>query len=255
MTECKRRNMIYYTIGGDVQYKQLLELSIESVLKNCQMKDTDIIVMCDKNYEEHVKGMNGVVDIMITPINDNNMVVSMRKCSIFSYDKIDRYDRVLYLDCDTVVKKDIVTNFLDKMKVEDKLHVYEERIGWKYHTDLFWGLEDYTEEQLHQFRFKQQNVFNCGHFAFFVNKTMETHFANVMDMIAAYKGRYFYEQSFMNKYFNTHFLTLASLTPIVYIPKKSDNKVPSNAHIIHVADVTKSYMFKLELMKKYYFHM
>jgi hypothetical protein len=42
---------------------------------------------------------------------------------------------------------------------------------------------------------------------FLNNETMKQHFDNILDMVENYEGEYYYEQSFMNKYFNLKNLT------------------------------------------------
>ena len=62
--------------------------------------------------------------------------------------------------------------------------------------------------------FAKNNIypFNCGLFAFINTADMKKHFSNILDVIKTHTGIYYYEQSFMNVYFNR--LNLTNLTVI-----------------------------------------
>lgn len=243
-------NLIYFTIGGQPEYKQLLKLVIESIRHTCDpMLNTHILVMMDEKYRSHLHDIEGIDDVMIVENNTDHVKASMRKVEIFKYPKIHDYEKVLFLDCDIIITNNIEEHIFSRITDINKLHVYPERMSIDSHKSLFWSLKDYTYKQLNDFDGKGQHVFNCGQFGFIVTDEMLQHFRHVHDMICTHKGRYFYEQSFMNKYFNTHYLTTETLTPEVLISMKATDW--KGQCIVHFAGSHISYEKKLHLMMNF----
>ena len=88
-------------------------------------------------------------------------------------------------------------------KMEDNiLYVYKECETMDKHENLYWGLQNYTREELETFVLYQIYPFNCGLFLFNNTNEMKDDFCNILNMIDTYEKEYFYEQSFMNYYFN-----------------------------------------------------
>ena len=66
---------------------------------------------------------------------------------------------------------------------------------------------DYEGDELVFLYENNVRVFNAGFFGFLNNEAMKQHFDNILEMVKNFKGEYYYEQSFMNKYFNLKNLT------------------------------------------------
>lgn len=250
MSDVPCKNLVYFTIGGAPEYTRLLEFVIHTIKKTSSLTTTDILVMCDEEYSKHVQGLDGVDDIMIVPKNDDHIKASMRKVEIFSYQHISNYDKVLFLDCDIVVVKDLEMSVFPLIEDATKLHVFPERMDINHHKNLWWSLEKYKPEDYALFAARNQHVFNCGQFAFRVNDTMKQHFQNVIDLIKSHKGKYFYEQSFMNHYFNTNFATCETLLPEVMITLYES--VCSNQSIVHFAGAHQTHTTKLQRMQTFW---
>jgi lipopolysaccharide biosynthesis glycosyltransferase len=254
-------NLVYYTVGGDRKYVEMLKLSIESLRTKSNMTNTHVMVMCDKEYVEHLKDVEGIDDVMIVQKGKNAMEISLQKINIMDYGKIDAYNKVLFLDCDIIVNRDIITNYLDTLdeigktfdanEYRNKLHVCVEHTDVCYHNRPWFGFQNYKKSQLALFHIKRQWVFNCGQFAFFVNDKIKRHFRAVQEMYARHRGPYYYEQSFMNFYFNPRFLTISSLTTFVCMPLY-DNVTRNNVnpYLTHYAGGSESFEYKLDCMKQ-----
>jgi len=125
---------------------------------------------------------------------------SMRKLRIFDTDLIHAYDRALFIDCDIVVHVDVQT-ILDNLVNSEVLYVGDES-DQEGHKKNFYSLFNYTNEDYAFFEAKSIIPFNAGCFGFVVSPTIKAHFNAINDMIRTHKGPFFYEQSFMNVYFN-----------------------------------------------------
>jgi lipopolysaccharide biosynthesis glycosyltransferase len=181
----------------------------------------------------------------------------MKKILIYEYPLIHNYKNVLYLDSDIVALNDVnkLFSLIDDENIKDILYVFEEHTQVQYHNERFWGLGNYTSQQLQEFDKRKQGVFNCGHWGFCVSPTMLEHFSNVANMICEYiqsnKTNYFYEQSFMNVYFNTKALTKPVLNGYIFIPYLAD-KYPFQEDkiiLIHVANALETPREKINAMK------
>lgn len=237
-------NLIYFTIGHDPNYVKLLEFCIGSIHDNSNMDNLDILIICDENFVKYVKHLN--TKIFVTDSNNSAVQSSMRKLEIFDYPNIKNYENALYLDSDLIVCDDL--NLLFHNVKNDVLSVYKEK-DWTNHNNIHWSLENYSPEELSFFEKKEIGVFNCGQFLFKIDESMKENFTAVRNLISNYKGSYFYEQSFMNYYFNLRqkieydaLCDKVILFPTNYIKKP----------ILHFCGCGDSIEFKLDKMIKMY---
>lgn len=261
-----KKNLVYFTIGCDPLYVRLLEFVL-ATLRDSHLsrprRNFDIMVMCDAQYShrlQHLVDDGRIDDIMVVDgINKSGVDCSMRKTEIFRYKRIDRYEKVLYLDCDLIVLGDLESELFSKIQNLDdpRLHVCVERWDIAEHTGEFFGFRDYSMETIAEFARRGIFVFNCGQFAFAVNDAMKRHFEEICSEIEEVKRlgnkKYFYEQSFMNHHFNTRFATAQTLHTVcrVHLPHWPPF-AEWPACILHLADSANSAAGKLALMQGYY---
>ena len=193
-------NLVYYTLGFEIKYLDLLHLSIKSLRK--YNTNIDILIICDESIvDQCTETLKEFKNVKVVPCTDSvsAMDSSMKKLNIFQYN-ISKYKRVLFIDSDILV--DIDLNGIFSNIVEQKLYAGIESFQYDFHTKPWHSLLKYTEEDLEFFKTNRIFVFNCGLFGFLNSDEMKTHFSNILDMIETYEGEYYYEQSFMNVYFN-----------------------------------------------------
>jgi len=198
------KNLVYFTIGFNLEYLEMLYLAIKSLRKR---NTVDVLVICDKQFmykcSETLKEFS---NINIVSCSDSMSAPdsSMKKLLIFNYD-IVKYDKILFIDSDVLIGKSI-DNFF-KLMFEKKLYAGAEGFTSKIHESLTHSLQNYSQSDFNYFNFNSIYAFNCGFFGFLNNIEMKTHFSNILKMIKDWKGEYYYEQSFMNVYFNLRNLT------------------------------------------------
>ena len=193
-------NLVYYTLGFDSKYLDLLHLSIKSV--RTYNKNIHILVICDELIiDQCVEKMKIFEHIRIVRCADSvsAMDSSMKKMRIFDYD-ISQYNKILFIDSDILVDINL-DNIFNKI-VDNRLYAGIESFQYDFHTKPWHSLLNYTEEDLKFFKDNRIFVFNCGLFGFLNSDEMKDHFAHILNMINNYEGEYYYEQSFMNVYFN-----------------------------------------------------
>jgi lipopolysaccharide biosynthesis glycosyltransferase len=191
--------LAYYTIGFQPSYITILEYSIKSLRK--YNPDIDIIILCDTQFKNIIAQIFPYARICERPNSRTPEAASMQKLSIFDED-ISGYDSVIFIDSDILVGIPLAP-LLSQVTNENQLYAFAEMEEQSAHTDIMWSLANYSSEQLAFFQENNIRVINAGLFAFKPTNIMKTHFDNINEMIAGHKGKFFYEQSFMNVYFNT----------------------------------------------------
>ena len=245
-------NLVYFVIGSDPQYSQLLEYCVTTIRCYPENDAYDILVMCDAEYAKYIEHLP--VKIHITPANSTPMQASTRKTEIFKVPDIQKYDKILYLDADIVVTGGLAGIF-ERVTDTEKLYVKSDNGS---HTEIYWYRADTPYDTETLTRFKEHNIltFNCGQFAFKNSPSMKSHFESVCSTIDQVfdPNVHFYEQSFMNDYFCRNELILYDISDQCEI-FGADRETPqtSNAIVNHFANASIHWTRKLEHMKK--FHM
>ncbi len=247
-------HLFYYTVGYSEKYLDCLKLSIESLRK--YNKTSDIIVLVDESLAEKAKEYAYDAKIIRCPNSNTPEEASMRKLNIFDYD-IQKYDTVLFIDSDIIIHMDI-NSLVPLIHSSDKLYVFSEA-GENYeefkdtrinlHTAYYWSLRNYTQDNLNFLLKTDTKVFNAGLFAFKSSEKMKEHFNNVNTMIKNHTDSFFYEQSFMNVYFNLNQMTDRSLFTNYIMFPESDRDYAGN--IIHFCGNIADGFSKYTRMKKY----
>lgn len=198
------KNLIYFTIFGDNGYFKLLSLLLKGLYKQ-SYKDFELLFITDKETSEMLKKLKILNKFkvnyhIVKPVKDG-VEASMKKINIFDYKKISQYKKILFLDLDILVVGDLNKIFEERIN-PNILYSAIHRISHDHHKTEYHTVFPYTDNQL--MRYKENNVFafNAGQFLFLNTKTMQEHFTNIKDFMKIWDGRYFFEQSFMNSYFN-----------------------------------------------------
>lgn len=199
------KNLIYFTIGYNKKFIDLLDLCLKSYYFHNDSKNTDILIILDKSLQSYIVDIyNKYTNLMIKTCKDSSspMDASMQKINIFNYIQDDEYGTVLYIDSDILINSNL-DNIIAKITNKELLYIGIERDDPEEHRNMFWSLNGiYTNEDINFFKTNNINVFNAGCFGFVYSESMKKHFSNLISLIHTYKGEYFYEQAFMNTYFN-----------------------------------------------------
>ena len=245
-----KKDLIYFVVGGHPDYMKLLEYCIHSIRCYPENSDYDILVMCDKDYEQHIRHLP-ITHIFTTGFNPATNLVSMRKLEVFNFPCINDYNKVLFLDCDIVIGGSLEHVF-DSIDDPGRLHVYCENTEISSHESSFFSLLTYDSQDLEAFERNGIHVFNTGHFGFHVTAEMREHFNNVMSSIEKHTDHPFmYEQPFMNVYFNRLQITKNSLQGFVsfHIVCDGMTAIPHHNTINHFANAYAGHEEKLCYMK------
>ena len=245
------KNLVYFVIGGpNKQYIDLLKYAINTL--RCDNENVNIMVMCDDSYVPEISQLK--VLIHVTSPNKTHIDASMRKIEIFDYLADKQYENILYIDCDVTINGSLKPIF-DKVTRDDVLYAVPENKSLEDHKIPYYQCMDkpYNQETLNFFAKNNIFVLNAGQFAFKNSVKMKVHFNNVLTAI---KSRYnasshFYEQSFLNEYFNTNNLVCYDIAEHCNLVKvEAQNTILDSPKIInHFYNASVPHTVKLFTMR------
>jgi lipopolysaccharide biosynthesis glycosyltransferase len=236
------KNLVYYLIYGKGDYFDLLESSINTLIKLGKYEG-DILFICDKNNINEILNLNIKNKKYFLETDDSVGEMALNKFKIFDFELLNNYDNILYIDTDIFIINDInsVFSLCDKhlnqfhFSFENFNENESERYGYSLLTD---------DEKL---KVEKKEGINAGLFLFKNNK----YNINILKKIFN-KNKYLktacLDQPLVGKYFlmNPHEFN-GDLTKITYF---NMNKVFINdKDIIFIHFVLDSH----SLIKKKYF--
>lgn len=207
--------LIYTTIGKDKAYLNLLKTFCESLCYT-NLRSKNLLVICDKSFESEVNEICSkyafltchllVVDDTLTAEE-----ASTNKLRIFEFKDIFHYSQCIYVDLDCCFLNNLDYLFL-KEADPSKLHVFVEfddtnalfTTPWFvcYHKETKQFL--LSPQQRNYIKTSNKKAFNAGLFLFSINNTMKNHFCHLQSLVSIHSNKYYsyFEQSFMNNFFN-----------------------------------------------------
>jgi len=207
------KNLIYYSIFLSDEYLQMLEWSLNSISYTTKTMNFDVLFITDEKFKQELlkkpilQKFNCYFHIVDTPVN--GIEASFNKLCIYDYNRINEYEKVLFLDTDIMCIKDLneIFNYdLTPEKLNTKSNLGISSI--LSYTSATHGLMYLTHKDA---KFIDDNTsvvpFNAGQFLFLNSHRMKLHFENVRWLKNVWAGIYFFEQSFMNHYFVFNDLT------------------------------------------------
>jgi len=200
------KNLIYYTAFFDNGYIELLNNSIISIVNNSDI-NFDVLIITDEQTKSVIEQQpfNSFIKpkylILDTPVD--GIEASQHKISVYKYEHISNYDKILFIDCDVVCISDVNVIFAHELKHNTLYTARNLNIDYSYHKTLYHGFEFLGDEYVNNMTLKQQKPFNTGQFLFKNSKAMQQHFKNIRWFMVFWTGTYFFEQCFMNYYFCT----------------------------------------------------
>ena len=255
------KNLVYTTIGYSLTWFNIIKLLLDSLQLYSNPVMFDFLIICDENMYMYISdylenNSKYKFNICIFNILKNSFApheASMNKVNIFEYENINEYDKILFIDGDIYSTLNINTIFEHEIS-ENILYVYKETSNILDHNAIYWGFSNYTHDELEQFRIKHMYPFNCGLFLFKNTVEMKTDFNNILLMMKNHKGTFFYEQSFMNYYFNKkNNVNHDIFTKDNYVMFPNDMINYTNK-IIHFCNANNSSATKFERMIAYIHH-
>ena len=206
------KNLIYYVVYGNKDYVSLLNLSILSLTKHSDV-DCDLLIITDEETKSTLESFPVIKELMtnantsknikfyITSHCTDGVEASMQKLEVFNFVDIFNYNKVLYLDCDILVKNNISNIFNKEIEPNKFYTAHNTHLSYESFLTPQHGFECLSHNFVKKMEQTNQMPFNAGQFMFAPTVAMKQHFNNIKWMISEWTGEYFFEQCFMNYYF------------------------------------------------------
>jgi lipopolysaccharide biosynthesis glycosyltransferase len=250
-------NLIYYSIGGNLELIELLKHSIESLRKFGEYTG-DILIISDSICFESVKENFKDFDILYIQEESIGLKASINKLKIFNYPKIIEYDKIIYLDLDIIIQNNINTIFNsinDKFIVSKEHYPHNTEETLVSHLSNNYGRHLLSKDELDFCINNNIKAINGGFFGF--HKSLVSHFINILnetenDQLMKDKMG---EQPSLNKYLIINNIYDNNATQYVLQFAGMHNFVyKKNQIIIHFCGCGKDHNDRLVMMKNWIYN-
>lgn len=255
------RHLIYFTVFLNEEYVELIEIALQSIYDNTPSITFDVLFITDEEHKQKLlqkpilSKFNCFFHILSVPRSGPR--ASINKLAIFDFKDINQYEKILFLDCDTICIRDIneVFNLVvlpEKLYTGTCKNMLAHALATPTHGIMFFTTRD-VETIVENFG--SYKPFNAGQFVFFNTTRMRSHFENVRWLINNWPGDLFFEQGAMNYYFVINSISTILKTPTgqsvfsvtyMHVPKKD---IPSRRVIVTGATNTACLTGTEELVK------
>lgn len=253
------RNLVYFTLGVDKKFTRMVKSCIWSILQNTREIVFDILIIHDSEVtvSEFCKIFPEVqFHFLEVEKGKDGIEASMNKLKLFSFPKIAEYKKVLFLDADIVFGKvDIRDVFGLELSTNTFYSVVHSTCLVEIHQTFFHTIRRYEKNEMVKFEEANLVPFNAGQFMFTISNVMQRHFENILYLISVWRKKYFFEQSFMNYYFNSNMVSDTDLMKkyfsIYYIGKDHmSNLTLDKEKVVHYAGDPCDGSSKLDFLKE-----
>ena len=224
------KNLIYFTLFNDPAYVEVLNICLKSIDKNTPTKNFDVLIITDEATKPLLSQLQVLssfnVKYLLQGQITDPIAASAQKLRITEFTEINDYKKILFLDADILLFGDINSFFIDDIE-DNYLDVVKVDGGNPVSTNH--SLKFFDETELNYIMNNRILPFNAGHFLFNNTKKMQEHFNVVYWLYLVWPGAYFYEQSFMNYYFNIFVKNTKFNVIDKYIQIGLEDKVQSKA--------------------------
>lgn len=252
------RSLVYYCISGDKTYIDMGILAISSLIYFLNRNDIDILIITQNSFMDTINSklnnlkFNG--NFIIKSLDDKEINPYALRLHIFDiFPEVQMYNKVLYLDSDTIVVNDKINNLFDEYLDVKNLHVFREP-GVNEYNSMFTIAPVAKDHQEYLFS-RNLYPFNSGTFMFCPTEDMKNHFNNVNQIRKSYPVSH-YDQDYLNFYFNIQKLSTDNTTLENYIELVdclgSTKRTSKDKAILHFYNHTGFGKFKIKAMTESY---
>lgn len=243
------RNLTYMCVFYNKDYIKLLTLLFSSIRFYSNVTTSDFLVLTSKTFEPLIQDLAKQVNIPIHTMTLDIITIfqaASARLSIFDYEHIQSYNKILYLDTDILVKGDLSTLF--QLPLTDKVYALESGF-----TDsINFGVQFFTPPV-------KTAGFNSGTLLFPNSPTIQSLFERIRLHITTHTNSgltppYALDQPFINYHaIKDGLYENQTLKP--YIALYEDNDVPTNEHtaiVCHFSFPIGNFAHKYNRMKTYF---
>jgi O-methyltransferase len=119
-------NLVYFCVFYNKDYFKLLDLLLMSLKFYSTTNSFDLLVLTSPEFKGSVQELSSKFDLKIQTMTINLTTIFQAACArlnIFSYENISKYQKILYLDTDIIIKGDLAQIF--NIEIKDVLYGIE----------------------------------------------------------------------------------------------------------------------------------
>jgi lipopolysaccharide biosynthesis glycosyltransferase len=246
------KNLVYYSVGCNDSYADLLKLSILKLDK--YNTNQDVLIITDKEfYDRNFKDYDRTNLLFYIVKNDVADDVAINRLKIF-YADISSYETIMYMDADVWANLNLDQIF--KSCIDDKLYAVVEDYSFKNHLRFPFSLGLYCEKDIDYFEKNKIHTFNSGLMMFNNTQKMKYYFDDVLNLRLSYPNNQFGDQPYINHYFNRHNLVdtniIVPFKNFYYIVDENFNdEINLNGKFCHFIGDTFNGDSKIKKIKEY----
>lgn len=246
------KKLIFITVFNNINYVRMLSLLIKTLyIYGSIDNDTYILIYTSTNFKRFIENSQFYSNRIYFFINDNyNTIDSACKArlDLFEYELIDNYDKILYLDTDILVQKNI--NFLFNLIEENKIYAYGEGDISNDKEDFFGGKTLFKNEANN---YPDKSAFNSGVMLFNNCLEIKDLFKTIKIHMSLNKSAKFNDQPYF--VYNAKKYNLINNTVLNNYVELTNKQPTTNKPILHIAGGPGIYKNKLNIMINYFNHM
>ena len=121
------KNLLYFCVFYNNNYFKLLNLLLTSLKFYSKINSFDILILTNETMREEVKELSKKLKININIQTFDFKTIFQAACArlfIFDYPEIDNYEKILYIDTDIIIKKNISIIF--DLEIDNLLYALEQ---------------------------------------------------------------------------------------------------------------------------------
>lgn len=168
------------------EYAQYLSMLLFSIYATSDDKLPDILLITNTSSRSTINTNTCInmfnYDYLLCDEAETFYDYAVSRTKMFKYKHIDKYQKIMYIDCDILCLQNI--NKIFNLEIEEnKIYAVEEgNIDCEYHASLF------SEEEKQ--KYKDLSMFSSGVMLFKYSSNMKNLFTSISKHIADFRGRY-----------------------------------------------------------------
>ena len=245
------KNLLYFCVFYNSNYFKLLNLLLTSLKFYSNLDTFDILILTNESMREEVNELANKLKINIKIQTFDFTTIFQAACArlfIFDYPQIDNYEKILYIDTDIIIKKDLFLLF--NLPIEDLLYGIEQGAA----NSLNFGKQFFDLNKINP----NTTGINSGTLLFKNSKTIQNLFSRIIGHINAFtdgKGivPYTMDQPFINYHaISSKLYNNQLLNPFVSLYEDTDevNNYETSA-ICHFSYPIGNFNHKYDRMKNF----
>ena len=247
------KNCIFLCVFNDEKYLNLLYLFLESLYistSNLEFSNFDIIIYTSTNFMNHIKNSNLFTEYIYFELNDTYNDIykaSSARLDVFNLHLISNYNKILYLDIDTIIKGNI--NIIFNVLTSDDV-LYTVQDGSIDSDTNYWGKSIFSDEV---YNYSDKSAFTTSILLFnnsekikqlFNNINIQYKIANTKPNAKIFDQGYIIYNAFKMQIYNNKLLNL-------YVVNNNFN-IYNNFIVYQYSSLVGIYYSKYENMSKFF---